>query len=149
MSRFASGVTVVSTRDAAGKLHGLTVTAFCSVSLDPPMVLVCVEKIAASHTAIEESGVFVVNILNGSQSAASEKFADPFIEKFGDGDFEPGIHGLPVINDAIASLECSLTFAYHGGDHSIFVGQVENVAVANGAPLIYFRGQYGTVPDME
>src|SRR4029078_12242659 len=82
LSRFASGVTVVSTKDAEGKLHGITVSAFCSVSLTPPMVLICIEKITTSHHAFEESGVFVVNILSSSQSWVSEKFADPLTDKF-------------------------------------------------------------------
>ena len=71
LSRFASGVTVVSTKDASGKLHGITVSAFCSVSLEPPMVLICIEKTTISHYAFEESGVFVVNILRDSQASAS------------------------------------------------------------------------------
>ena len=145
MSRFASGVTVVSTKDAAGKLHGITVSAFCSVSLEPPMVLICIEKSTVSHYAFEESGVFVVNILGDSEASASEKFATPFADKFEDVEYYPGIEGIPVLRDALASLECRLTFSYHGGDHSIFVGQVENVTVRGGAPLVYFRGDYGTI----
>jgi flavin reductase (DIM6/NTAB) family NADH-FMN oxidoreductase RutF len=148
LSQFASGVTVVSTKDAAGKLHGITVSAFCSVSLDPPMVLICIEKSTVSHYAFEESGVFVVNILRDSQSSASERFAAPFTDKFGDVEFDIGIEGVPVLNDALASLECRLTFSYHGGDHSIFVAQVENVIVRDGDPLVYFRGEYGTIPDL-
>jgi flavin reductase ActVB len=144
LSRFSSGVTVVSTKDAAGRLHGITVSAFCSVSLDPPMVLICIEKTTVSHYAFEESGVFVVNILDKSQSAASEKFAAPHIDKFDDIEFYLSSEGVPVLKDALASLECRLTFSYHGGDHSIFVGQVENLTVGDGEPLLYFRGNYGT-----
>src|SRR5215218_10166562 len=84
LSRFASGVTVVSTKDASGKLHGITVSAFCSVSLEPPMVLICIEKATGSHSAFEESGVFIVNILSASQSSTSERFAAPFEDKFKD-----------------------------------------------------------------
>jgi len=145
MSRFASGVTVVSTKDAEGKLHGITVSAFCSVSLTPPMVLICIEKITTSHHAFEESGVFVVNILSSSQSWVSEKFADPLTDKFEGVDFTIGLEGVPILVDALASLECRITFSYHGGDHSIFVGQVENVNVGEGEPLIYFQGGYGTI----
>ena len=146
LSRFASGVTVVSTRDADGKLHGITVSAFCSVSLEPPMVLICIEKATGSHYAFEESGVFVVNILRDSQASVSERFAAPFMDKFEDIEVHPGVHGLPVLKGALASLECRLTFSYHGGDHSIFVGQVENVFSQDGKPLIYFMGSYGTLP---
>jgi flavin reductase (DIM6/NTAB) family NADH-FMN oxidoreductase RutF len=145
LSRFASGVTVVATKDARGKLHGITVSAFCSVSLEPPMVLICIEKATGSHHAFEESGVFVVNVLSASQSSTSERFAAPFEDKFKDAEFYPGLEGIPVLKGALASLECRLTFSYHGGDHSIFVGQVENVIVHDGDPLIYFRGEYGTI----
>ena len=147
LSRFASGVTVVSTKDAEGKLHGITVSSFCSVSLQPPMVLICIEKITTSHHAFEESGVFIVNILNDDQSWLSEKFADPLRDKFDGVDFRSGLDGVPILNDALASLECRITFSYHGGDHSIFVGQVENVSLADGEPLLYFQGRYGTFTD--
>jgi flavin reductase (DIM6/NTAB) family NADH-FMN oxidoreductase RutF len=147
LSRFASGVTVVSTRDTTGKLHGITVSAFCSVSLEPPMVLICIEKGTTSHPAFEESGVFIVNILNEDQAWLSEKFADPQRDKFEGVDHHEGIDGVPVLSDALASLECRITFSYHGGDHSIFVGQVERVTVADGAPLLYFKGAYGTLGD--
>ena len=145
LSRFASGVTVVSTKDAAGKLHGITVSAFCSVSLEPPMVLICIEKATVSHYAFEESGVFVVNILRDSQSLASERFAAPFVDKFEEIEFDHGIGGVPILKDALASLECRLTFSYHGGDHSIFVGQVENVIVRDGDPLVYFQHEYTVI----
>lgn len=147
LSRFASGVSVVTTKDAAGRFHGITVSAFCSVSLDPPLVLICIEKVTASHDAFEESAIFVVNVLNESQASLSERFAAPAEDKFTDIDFRPGIDGVPVLKDALASLECRLTFAYHGGDHSIFVGQVEEVFLSTGKPLVYFRGSYGTVSD--
>jgi flavin reductase (DIM6/NTAB) family NADH-FMN oxidoreductase RutF len=147
LSLFASGVTVVSTKDAAGKLHGITVSAFCSVSLDPPMVLICIEKSTVSHYAFEESGVFVVNILRDSQADASERFAMPFPDKFEDLEYESGIEGVPVLKDTLASLECRLTFSYHGGDHSIFVGQVENVTAGEGEPLIHFQSEYRTLAD--
>jgi flavin reductase (DIM6/NTAB) family NADH-FMN oxidoreductase RutF len=145
LSRFASGVTVVSTKDATGTLHGITVSSFCSVSLQPPMVLICIEKMTTSHHAFEESGVFVVNVLSESQAWLSEKFADPLRDKFEGIHYREGLEGVPVLNESLASLECRITFSYHGGDHSIFVGQVERVTVADGAPLLYFRGGYGTL----
>lgn len=111
------------------------------------MVLICIEKSTFSHYAFEESGVFVVNILRESQSSISERFAAPFSDKFEEIEYYPGIEGVPVLTDALASLECRQTFSYHGGDHSIFVGQVENVRVQDGDPLVYFRGEYGTISD--
>jgi len=149
LSRFASGVTVVSTRDADGRFHGITVSSFCSVSLEPPMVLICIEKMTTSHPAFEESGVFVVNILNSSQAWVSEKFADPLTDKFEGVECTLGLEGVPTLKDTLATLECRITFSYHGGDHSIFVGQVENVTVGDGDPLMYFRGGYLSAPGGE
>ena len=144
IGRFASGVTIITT-SVDGAPFGTTASAVSSLSLEPPMVLICIEKTTVSHYAFEESGVFVVNILRDSQASASQRFADPSVDKFEDVEFEPGIDGVPVLKDALASLECRLTFSYHGGDHSIFVAQVENVIVREGDPLIYFRGEYGTI----
>ena len=143
LGSFASGVTVVTTKDVRNKLLGITVSAFCSVSLEPPMVLICIEKTAGSHYAFEESNVFVVNILREGEAAISERFASLHEDKFAGIDFEPGIDGVPVLSHALAVLECRVKFSYHGGDHSIFVGEVENVKVDNGDPLLYFRSHYG------
>jgi len=143
LGRFASGVTVVTTKDANDKLLGITVSAFCSVSLVPPMVLICVEKTAGSHYAFEESNVFVVNILPEDDAAMSERFASLIEDKFSGLDFDRGIEDVPVLKNALATLECRVKFSYHGGDHSIFVGEVEDVAVSEGEPLLYFRGGYG------
>jgi flavin reductase (DIM6/NTAB) family NADH-FMN oxidoreductase RutF len=143
LGRFASGVTVVTTKDAKGKLHGITVSAFCSVSLQPPMVLICIEKTAGSHYAFEESNVFIVNVLREGEAEMSELFASIKDDKFENIEFDTGIDGVPILKDTLARLECRVTFSYHGGDHSIFVGEVENVTVDEGQPLLYFRGQYG------
>src|SRR6476660_74234 len=95
LGRFASGVTVVTTRDAKGELHGITVSAFCSVSLQPPMVLICIEKKAGSHPAVEESNVFIVNILREGEAGISEVFASLSPDKFAHVKFKPGIEGVP------------------------------------------------------
>jgi flavin reductase (DIM6/NTAB) family NADH-FMN oxidoreductase RutF len=143
LGSFASGVTVVTTKDAQEKMLGITVSAFCSVSLSPPMVLICIEKTAGSHYAFEESNVFIVNILREGEAATSELFASLRDDKFTGLEHKSGIDGVPILDHTLATLECRVKFAYHGGDHSIFVGEVENVKVANGEPLLYFRGHYG------
>jgi flavin reductase (DIM6/NTAB) family NADH-FMN oxidoreductase RutF len=143
LGRFASGVTVVTTRDAKGELHGITVSAFCSVSLQPPMVLICIEKTAGSHPAVEESAIFVVNVLREGEAEVSELFASSRPEKFDLIKWKPGIERVPVLDDALATLECRVKFSYHGGDHSIFVGEVEKVTADDGKPLTYFRHEYG------
>ncbi|MDQ3219841.1 MAG: flavin reductase family protein [Acidobacteriota bacterium] len=147
LSRFASGITVVTTKDAEGRLHGITVSAFCSVSLDPPLILICVEKTTGSHYAIEQSGIFVVNVLNASQSELSERFASTLPDKFDDIDFVMGINGIPVLADSLANLECRLKNTCDGGDHTIFVGEVERAMIRDGDPLVYFHGDYRVVVD--
>ncbi|CAN5487198.1 flavin reductase family protein [soil metagenome] len=147
LSRFASGITVVTTKDAEGRLHGITVSAFCSVSLDPPLILICVEKTTGSHYAIEQSGIFVVNVLNASQSELSERFASTLPDKFDDIDFVMGINGIPVLADSLANLECRLKNTCDGGDHTIFVGEVERAMIRDGDPLVYFHGDYRVIVD--
>ena len=142
MSQFASGVTVVTTRDANGKRHGITVSSFCSVSLQPPMVLICIEKTTGSHYAFGESGAFAVNILAATQSNISEHFATRIDEKFGDIEHTLNEDGVPILTEAIATLRCTVRHSLDGGDHSIFVGLVESVDAAGGDPLIYFDHRY-------
>ena len=142
LSQFASGVTVVTTKDLAGALHGITVSAFCSVSLDPPLVLICVEKEAASHHVFMESGVYVVNILSSGQADMSERFASLVADRFAGVDFSLNIDGIPILANCLANLECRVKAESDGGDHSVFVGEVEKVTLAEGDPLIYFRGDY-------
>lgn len=145
LSRFPSGVNVVTTKDADGRPHGITVSAFCSVSLAPPLVLICIEKSTASHDAFNESGVFVVNTLRASHQHISEQFAAPAVDKFDAVAFRPGIDGVPVLIDALASIECRLQHAYDGGDHTIFVGKVEHATTGQGTPLIYHQAEYKNI----
>lgn len=107
------------------------------------MVLICIEKTAGSHPAVEESAIFVVNILREGEAEISELFASLLPDKFELIKWTPGIEGVPVLDDALATLECRVKFSYHGGDHSIFVGEVEKVTASDGKPLTYFRSEYG------
>jgi flavin reductase (DIM6/NTAB) family NADH-FMN oxidoreductase RutF len=145
LSRFPSGVTVVATRDAEGRLHGITVSAFCSVSLEPPRVLICIDKSTGSHEALKTTGLFAVNILSSSQQQLSERFASMIENKFEGVEFETNIDGMPVLVGCLATLECRVTGSYDGGDHSIFVAEVEQAAVNDGDPLLYFRGDYRAI----
>ena len=142
LSRFASGVTVVTTKDLSGKPHGITVSAFSAVSLDPPLVLICIDKSTASHYAFEETGRFAVNILHEDQITISAQFASPLLDKFDGVSFSEGIEGVPVLEDALVNLECRLKYAHEGGDHTIFVGEIERATVRDGKPLVYFYGDY-------
>ena len=145
LSRFASGVTVVTTKDESRKQFGITVSAFCSVSLEPPLVLICIEKMAGSHHAFEQSGRFTVNILADNESALSEHFASLIEDKFAGIDFAVDEHGIPILQGSIATLQCSLFKSLDGGDHSIFIGLVDHVIVRDAEPLIYFRGGYSAL----
>lgn len=151
LSHFATGVTVVTTWTREGHPTGLTASAFTSVSLTPPLVLVCVAHASHSYPALHASGRFAVNILAAEQEAISRRFAippasDDGAEKFDGVAYKPGALGLPVLVDALASLECSTVHAYPGGDHTIFVGHVEAAACRAEPgiePLLYYRGRYG------
>lgn len=142
LSRFASGVTVVTTKDATEKPFGITVSAFCSVSLDPPLVLICIEKTTGSHHAFEESGRFTVNILASNEPAVSDHFASLIEDKFAGVDHAVDEHGIPILQGSLATLQCKLFKVLDGGDHSIFIGEVEHVIVRDADPLIYYKGGY-------
>ncbi len=142
LGRFPSGVTVVTTKDASGRFHGITVSAFASVSLEPPMILVCIEKTTGSHYAFHESELFAVNILAEGQENLSNHFASPIAEKFDDVNYRLGIGEIPVLEDAFVTLECRLAFAHEGGDHTIFVGLIEKSEVKDENPLVYWHSNY-------
>lgn len=142
LSRFASGVTVVTTKDATGRAHGITVSAFCSVSLEPPMILVCIDKETGSHYALRESKHFVVNILAEREEYLSDHFASQLADKFDGIAFRRGIDDIPVLDAALVTLECRLAHAHEGGDHTIFVGEIEKSEVKEDFPLVYWHGNY-------
>jgi flavin reductase (DIM6/NTAB) family NADH-FMN oxidoreductase RutF len=141
MSQFASGVTVVTT-EWKGKPYGMTVASFASLSLHPPLVLVCVEKSVKSHDPIVNAGKFGVNILAAHQEEISNRFAARAGDKFAGIEWAKGSSGVPLIAEALATIECRLHKQLPGGDHSIFVGEVVAVAAREGKPLLYFRSGY-------
>jgi flavin reductase (DIM6/NTAB) family NADH-FMN oxidoreductase RutF len=142
LGRFPSGVTVVTTIDSENRLHGITVSAFCSVSLEPPLILVCIDKEAGSHHAFEQSKAFVVNILREDQQFLSDRFASQMPDKFENVKYRAGIERLPVLEDVLVNLECRLVNAHDSGDHTIYIGEIVVATVNDGKPLVYFRGEY-------
>jgi flavin reductase (DIM6/NTAB) family NADH-FMN oxidoreductase RutF len=141
LAKFASGVTVVTTADERG-FHGVTVSAFCSLSLDPALVLVCIDKAIQSHDLITSAPAFAVNILARGQTFLAEQFsgqtplADP---DFGRVPHRLSALGLPLIRDTVAWIECRTWAAYDGGDHTIFTGAVQSLGVGEqDDPLIHF-----------
>jgi flavin reductase (DIM6/NTAB) family NADH-FMN oxidoreductase RutF len=139
---FAAGVTVVTTRDREGRPSGLTASAFTSVSLDPPLVLVCVDHTATAHPDLRDRGWFAVNVLRREQEALSRRFAVSGGDKFRGVPCHEGRTGLPLLDGALATLECRIVDTHEAGDHTIFIGQVESASVEDGRPLVHFYGDY-------
>jgi flavin reductase (DIM6/NTAB) family NADH-FMN oxidoreductase RutF len=142
LGHFAAGVTVVTTCDGEARPTGLTASSFTSVSLEPPLVLVCVDHKSNSYPALLESGHFAINILRIEQEAISRRFASALLDKFEAIPFRLSSLGLPLIEDALAHIECVTVNTHEAGDHTIFVGQVEQAGISNGEPLLYYRGRY-------
>jgi len=147
LAQFASGVTVVTTRDAAGGPLGLTVSAFCSVSLSPPLVLVSVDAGSEAHGGFRDSGVFGVSILAEGQDDVSRLFARPGREKFRELPLTTGQRGLALVPGALAHIECEVRAAHPAGDHILYVGEIVALAVRPGRPLLYNRGGYRRLAD--
>ncbi len=142
LGHFAAGVTVVTTIGDDGQPYGLTATAFTSVSLEPPLVLVCVDKRAESHPHFHASRVFAVNFLGVDHEHLSRRFATSGGDKFKDLNVRRGITGAPLLPEALGYLECRTVEVFEGGDHTIFMGQVEAADAREGEPLLYFKGAY-------
>jgi flavin reductase (DIM6/NTAB) family NADH-FMN oxidoreductase RutF len=142
LSHFAAGVTIVTTVGEDGTPYGLTATAFTSVSLEPPLVLVCVDKGAESHPHFHASRVFAVNFLRVDHEPLSRRFAVSGGDKFQDLVVDCGVTGAPLLPEALGYLECRIVDVLEGGDHTIFLGQVEAGDARDGDPLLYFRGAY-------
>jgi flavin reductase len=149
MGCFATGVTVI-TVDYQGEVHGMTANAFTSVSLDPLLVLVCVDHRAQTHAHLRARKRFGVNVLAEDQRTISEHYAradrnHERAEVEAGARFERTPHGTPALRGALAYLECRLHTAQDAGDHTIFIAEVEDVVVREGNPLLYFQGKYRTL----
>jgi flavin reductase (DIM6/NTAB) family NADH-FMN oxidoreductase RutF len=142
----AAGVTVVTTRDRHGEPRGLTATAVCSVSLAPPMILVCIDRTAECYEAFQDAGAFAVNLLRHDQESLSQRFARKESRKFEEISHRTGITGSPILSDVLAHVECRIQARYPGGDHTIILGEVVGSGVAPieeaESPLLHFRGAY-------
>ena len=145
IGHFATGVAVVTTCREDGSAAGLTVSAVASVSLDPTLVLVCVDRVSDTHAWMERAGYFAANVLEeGRGETLARRFAGGGAEeKFRGVAWHPERTGAPVLDDALAWLDCRITAALPGGDHTIFVGEVLSADAREGTPLLYYRGGYG------
>jgi flavin reductase len=149
MGCFATGVTIITVA-LEGEVHGMTANAFSSVSLDPPLVLVCVDHRTKTHTHLHAKKRFGINVLCEDQRAISEYYARPdrsheHAETEAGAQFDRTRHGTPMLRGSLAYLECRLHSAEEAGDHTIFIAEVEDVVVREGDPLLFFRGKYRKV----
>ncbi len=143
LGRYATGVTVVTTRGVEGRLAGLTVNSFTSVSLDPPLVLFCLDRLAGSAPVFAAADCFAVNILATGQSPVSARFADPVAVRFVHDGTTTWETGAPILTEALAALDCRIHARHDGGDHVILVGRVLRAEVLQDTrPLVYWRGDY-------
>jgi flavin reductase (DIM6/NTAB) family NADH-FMN oxidoreductase RutF len=143
LGRFASGITVVTTVDADGRDVGMTVSAFCSVSLRPALVQVCVDHDASLYAALRNATRYGVSILAAEQEALSRRFATADSTRRFDGiGYRRGESGVVLLDDALAHLECRVVAAHDAGDHTMFVGEVESATARSARPLLYYRGGY-------
>jgi flavin reductase (DIM6/NTAB) family NADH-FMN oxidoreductase RutF len=146
LGQFATGVTVVTAERSPGHVHGMTANSFTSVSLDPPLILICVSHAAQLLPMVKRQKRFGVNILKNNQRAISEYFART--EESADTEKQLGIRyrwtekGIPLLEDALVNLTCNVVDSHVAGDHTIFIAEVESVEIYDGEPLLYLRGNY-------
>jgi flavin reductase (DIM6/NTAB) family NADH-FMN oxidoreductase RutF len=142
-ARWATGVTIVTAR-AGDRIHGMTVSAFTEVSLEPPLVLVCLDRTTNTQHVIAEGGSFAVNILARGQESLAKLFACDGAEdrRFSDLHCVTGATGAPLLAGSVASLDCRLEAAHEAGDHIIYVGEVVGLQLSDGEPLLFYNRGY-------
>jgi flavin reductase (DIM6/NTAB) family NADH-FMN oxidoreductase RutF len=142
MGRFATGVTVVTSRYGE-ELVGLTANAVASLSLDPPLVLVAIDRASQTHPKLVASGCYAINILSAEQQELSQRFASRGPKDFSDLEVSTAVTGAPILGGVLGWVDCRVTAILPGGDHDIFIGQIEAGDWREGSPLLYFAGRYG------
>ena len=144
MQLWASGVTVVTTHSEKFGLQGMTVSAFSSVSINPPQILVCINESAETGEGIQESQRFAINVLNSEQQNTSNQFAGGSSQeqRFENTAWTMGTTGVPILEDSIMSLECKIVERIHAGTHWVLIGEIQDCKCRLGAPLLYYKGDY-------
>jgi flavin reductase (DIM6/NTAB) family NADH-FMN oxidoreductase RutF len=145
LSQFATGVTIITTRDQDGSFFGLTASSFNSVSLTPPLVLWSLGQKSRSMPLFAENSHYVINVLAADQAELAERFASRLDDRFSGVDFSLSQNGLPILGGVSAWFECHNRSRHPEGDHVIFVGEVERCGFAEGQPLVYQASQFGTL----
>jgi flavin reductase (DIM6/NTAB) family NADH-FMN oxidoreductase RutF len=142
LGRFASGVTIVTCTDANGTDHGMTVSAFCSVSLTPPLVLICIDHQASIYTELTNASAYAINVLSTDQEALARRFAKTGAQRFEGIGYTRGQTGAPLLDDVLATLECRPVTKHEAGDHTILIGETEAAMIGETKPLLYYRGGF-------
>jgi flavin reductase (DIM6/NTAB) family NADH-FMN oxidoreductase RutF len=146
MGHFATGVTVITTKDQQGIPNGLTANAFLSLSLDPPLVLISVDKSAQCYPCFEGMNGFTVNFLSEEQEEISRRFATKGIDKFAGLEWHEGRNGAAILNGVLGYVECKIRECHDGGDHTIVVGEIVGANASGERPLLFFKGKYQRLP---
>lgn len=141
-SRFATGVTIAGAMDSNGAPHGLTVNSFSSVSLDPPLILICLGHAIAALDVFRQARHFGLSVLRESQRALSERFAAPMDNRFESLAWRQGKNGVPLLDGVLAQIECTTVRRVSVGDHDVLFGEMTAAAVEDGEPLIYYASEY-------
>jgi flavin reductase (DIM6/NTAB) family NADH-FMN oxidoreductase RutF len=142
LGRFATGVTVLTTRTPAGEPVGMTASSVASVSLQPPLVLVSVDQRNDTHDSLAQASHFVLNVLGADQEALARRFAGLDAERFRDVSYRENPHGIAVLEGVVAHIDCEKQVAVPGGDHTVFFGLVVGGESTDRRPLLYYRGGY-------
>jgi flavin reductase (DIM6/NTAB) family NADH-FMN oxidoreductase RutF len=146
MGHFATGVTVITTRDKDGVPTGLTANAFLSLSLNPPLVLISVDKSAQCYACFECENGFTVNFLGEHQEELSRRFATKGIDKFAGLQWHEGTNGAAVLDGVLGYVECKIRQCLDGGDHTIVIGEILSAEASGERPLLFFKGRYQRLP---
>ena len=142
MGRFATGVTVVTAEDADGNDRGMTVSAFASVSLEPPLVVMCIDRTASMYDTLMDGEYFAVNILASTQEPIARRFAATGAQQFEGIGYAKGENGAPLLNDVLGYVECRRITSNVTGDHVLVVGETLNASLRDARPLLYYRGGF-------
>ena len=147
LGHFATGVTIITTQDRNANPSGLTANAFTSLSLDPPLALICVDKQAHCYSSFDESKIFAINVLGEGQEDISRRFATKGTDKFAGIHWHRSKNGYALIDGAIGYIECRIVQSHDGGDHTIYIGEIVSASVSPGRPLLFFKGKYHRLPE--
>ena len=148
-ARYATGITISTAIASDGTPHGFTANSFTSVSLEPPLVLICIDRKANIIDLFRTAKYFGINVLEASQQELSNRFAGRGQDRFESVNWNPGSHGVPLLEGALAHFECRLENVIEAGDHDIFIGEVLRSEFSDGDPLLYFKSRYGEISSAE